>query len=123
MPRIGVSTVKGVNMDKEGVSPDVLVELHPDQLRAATILQLESAVEVLLERRRRVEENSPAGRGIRRPAIPCALAVSPTPRPASVAAASRRNNSPWVATRSRIAKKCGEFASRRILPRLMLVGP
>src|SRR5207253_10337815 len=32
VPRIGVYTTKGVNMEKEGVMPDVLVETHPDQV-------------------------------------------------------------------------------------------
>src|SRR5262249_26450791 len=32
IPRIGVTTVKGVNMEKEGVAPDFLVELHPDHI-------------------------------------------------------------------------------------------
>src|SRR5437660_3624503 len=32
VPRLGVYTAKGVNMEKEGVPPDVAVEPHPDQL-------------------------------------------------------------------------------------------
>ena len=32
VPRTGVFTAKGVNMEKEGVAPDVFVEPHPDQL-------------------------------------------------------------------------------------------
>jgi tricorn protease len=47
IPRIGVYTARGVNMEKEGVSPDVLVEEHPDQLARGTDLQLERAVAVL----------------------------------------------------------------------------
>ena len=46
-PRIGVHTLKGVNMEKEGVIPDVLVEPHPDQLARGIDLQLDRAVEVL----------------------------------------------------------------------------
>jgi tricorn protease len=46
-PRIGVFTNKGVNMDKEGVAPDILVEAHPDQLAKGHDVQLEKAVEVL----------------------------------------------------------------------------
>ncbi len=46
-PRIGVHTIKGVNMEKEGVVPDVLVEPHPDQLARGIDVQLEKAVEVL----------------------------------------------------------------------------
>jgi tricorn protease len=47
IPRIGVYTAKGVNMEKEGVMPDVLVEPHPDQLSRGVDVQLEKAVEVL----------------------------------------------------------------------------
>jgi tricorn protease len=47
VPRIGVYTARGVNMEKEGVQPDVLVEPHPDQLAAGQDVQLEKAVEVL----------------------------------------------------------------------------
>jgi tricorn protease len=49
IPRIGVFTAKGVNMEKEGVRPDVLVETHPDQLAKGLDLQLDKAVEVLTE--------------------------------------------------------------------------
>ncbi len=48
-PRIGVHTVKGVNMEKEGVQPDVLVEPHPDDLARGIDRQLERAVDVLLQ--------------------------------------------------------------------------
>jgi tricorn protease len=47
VPRLGVYTVKGVNMEKEGVVPDVLVEQHPDQLAKGIDPQLDKAVEVL----------------------------------------------------------------------------
>jgi tricorn protease len=47
VPRIGVYTTRGVNMEKEGVRPDVLVEPHPDQLAHGQDLQLDKAVEVL----------------------------------------------------------------------------
>jgi tricorn protease len=49
IPRIGVYTTKGVNMDKEGVVPDVVVEPHPDQLAKGIDVQLDKAVEVLKE--------------------------------------------------------------------------
>ena len=48
IPRIGVYTTKGVNMDKEGVQPDVLIEPTPDQLTRGVDAQLDKAVEVLL---------------------------------------------------------------------------
>jgi tricorn protease len=47
IPRIGVYTSKGVNMEKEGVAPDVLVVPHPDQLAKGIDVQLDKAVEVL----------------------------------------------------------------------------
>lgn len=47
IPRIGVYTSKGVNMEKEGVTPDVLVEEHPDQLAKGIDVQLDKAVDVL----------------------------------------------------------------------------
>jgi tricorn protease len=47
IPRIGVYTAAGVNMEKEGVRPDVLVEPHPDQLAKGLDVQLDKAVEVL----------------------------------------------------------------------------
>lgn len=48
-PRIGVSTNKGVNMEKEGVTPDILVESHPDELARGHDAQLDRAVEVLVQ--------------------------------------------------------------------------
>ena len=48
VPRTGVYTVKGVNMDKEGVPPDVAVENHPDQMARGQDAQLDRAVDVLL---------------------------------------------------------------------------
>jgi tricorn protease len=47
IPRIGVYTTKGINMEKEGVKPDVPVDDHPDQLAKGIDTQLDKAVEVL----------------------------------------------------------------------------
>jgi tricorn protease len=47
IPRVGVYTLSGANMEKEGVVPDVLVEQHPDQLAKGLDLQLDKAVEVV----------------------------------------------------------------------------
>jgi tricorn protease len=47
VPRIGVYTSKGVNMEKEGVKPDVAVEEHPDQIAKGIDAQLAKAVEVV----------------------------------------------------------------------------
>ncbi len=48
-PRIGVTTSKGINMDKEGVAPDHVVQVHPDQLARGGDPQLEKAVQVILQ--------------------------------------------------------------------------
>src|SRR5437763_856080 len=47
VPRIGVYTVQGTNMENEGVKPDVEVVPHPDQLAKGLDAQLDKAVEVL----------------------------------------------------------------------------
>jgi C-terminal processing protease CtpA/Prc len=47
IPRTGVFTSKGINMEKQGVVPDVLVETHPDQMAKGVDRQLDRAVEVL----------------------------------------------------------------------------
>lgn len=47
VPRTGVFTVRGVNMEREGVAPDILVEQHPEQLVKGIDPQLDKAVEVL----------------------------------------------------------------------------
>jgi tricorn protease len=49
IPRTGVFTARGVNMEREGVPPDVLVEPHPDQMAKGIDVQLDKAVEVLRE--------------------------------------------------------------------------
>jgi tricorn protease len=48
IPRTGVYNLKGDNMEKVGVAPDVPVETHPDQLAKGQDMQLDKAVEVLL---------------------------------------------------------------------------
>jgi tricorn protease len=47
VPRTGVYTVTGVNMEKEGVKPDIEVAQHPDQLARGIDPQLDKAVDVL----------------------------------------------------------------------------
>jgi tricorn protease len=47
LPRIGVFTTRGVDMEKEGVQPDVLVEPHPDEVARGNDAQLDRAVAVL----------------------------------------------------------------------------
>jgi len=47
IPRTGVFTPKGVNMEKEGVKPDVLVEPHPEQAGKGLDAQLLKAIDTL----------------------------------------------------------------------------
>ncbi|MGL6096777.1 MAG: S41 family peptidase, partial [Fimbriiglobus sp.] len=47
LPRIGVYTTRGVNMDKEGVKPDVPAELDPDDWAKGVDTQVSKAVDVL----------------------------------------------------------------------------
>ncbi|MBY0522572.1 MAG: PDZ domain-containing protein [Gemmataceae bacterium] len=49
VPRTGVFTAKGVNMEKEGVTPDIKAETHPDQAAKGIDVQLDTAVDVLLK--------------------------------------------------------------------------
>jgi len=46
-PRIGVYSVRGVNMEKEGVKPDVSVDLSPNDMINGQDPQLDKAVEVV----------------------------------------------------------------------------
>jgi tricorn protease len=47
LPRIGVYTTRGVNMERQAVQPDILVETTPDQAAKGDDPQLSKAVEVL----------------------------------------------------------------------------
>jgi tricorn protease len=47
LPGIGVYTTKTVNMEREGVSPDIVVDASPEDLAKGTDPQLKKAVEVL----------------------------------------------------------------------------
>jgi tricorn protease len=49
IPRTGVFNMKGENMERVGVTPDVAVETHPDQLAKGQDAQLDKAVEVLTQ--------------------------------------------------------------------------
>ncbi|QDU19091.1 S41 family peptidase [Urbifossiella limnaea] len=49
LPRTGVFTVKGVNMEKEGVIPDVAVEIEPSDFFRGVDTQLTRAVSVLTD--------------------------------------------------------------------------
>ncbi|MCS7045390.1 MAG: S41 family peptidase, partial [Gemmataceae bacterium] len=79
LPRIGVRTDKGVNMEKEGVQPDVAVEVHPDAWAAGADVQLERAVAVLLhdvEQWRKSRGGGVAGPGR---AAPSGSSTAPAP--------------------------------------------
>ncbi|MCI0685506.1 MAG: S41 family peptidase [Gemmataceae bacterium] len=79
MPRIGVRTNKGVNMEKEGVVPDVVVDVHPDALARGDDAQLDKAVEVLaldVEIWRKTRGNLA---GQRRPGAQDSSTVGPAP--------------------------------------------
>jgi tricorn protease len=92
-PRIGVFTTKGVNMEREGVQPDVLVDEHPDQLAKGVDPQLDKAVEVLRQDvvAWKAKQQSAAGVAsspgeakpaeTKPPAPPSAPPASPTPTP------------------------------------------
>jgi tricorn protease len=60
IPRTGVYTVKGVNMEKEGVAPDVAVEPLPDQIAKGIDPQLDKAVEVVQQDVAEWKKNHPA---------------------------------------------------------------
>jgi len=47
LPRTGVFTVKGINIEKDGVTPDVAVDITPDKIVRGQAPQLMKAVEVL----------------------------------------------------------------------------
>jgi tricorn protease len=47
LPRTGVFTTKNINMEREGVSPDIAVDATPEDLAKGTDPQLKKAVEVL----------------------------------------------------------------------------
>ncbi|MCS6851720.1 MAG: S41 family peptidase, partial [Gemmataceae bacterium] len=75
IPRTGVYTIKGVNMEKEGVMPDVLVEPHPDQLAQGLDPQLEKAVEVLKQEVAEWKKTHPPVVGRPEPTLPTTPAV------------------------------------------------
>lgn len=79
-PRVGVVTNKGVNMEKEGVSPDVLVEVHPDQLSRGQDAQLDRAVDVLLQEVETWKKTRPpvSGNPITRNPLGSGLDLAPT---------------------------------------------
>ncbi len=47
IPRTGVFTLGGINMEKQGVTPDVPVPAHPDELAKGLDVQLDKAVDIV----------------------------------------------------------------------------
>jgi tricorn protease len=58
-PGTGIMTLKGVNMEKEGVKPDFVVDVHPGDLVRGIDPQLEKAVEVLQQDVAAWKKNNP----------------------------------------------------------------
>ena len=81
LPRTGVFTVQGINMEKEGVKPDVEVVPHPDQLARGIDAQLDRAVSVLQVEVAQWKKGRPSIvlRGKGGPAAPGSGAVTPMP--------------------------------------------
>jgi tricorn protease len=79
IPRIGVFTSKGVNMEKEGVRPDVFVEPHPDQIAKGVDAQLDKAVDVLQEEVLALKKKGSGGVASARPTESAAPAPATTP--------------------------------------------
>jgi tricorn protease len=72
LPRTGVFTVQGANMEKEGVKPDVWIDNTVDDWKKGTDSQLAKAVEVLA---------SEVALWKKSKAPPIPVSVSPPPRP------------------------------------------
>ena len=79
LPRTGVFTNAGVNMERQGVQPDVAVELTPEDWRKGIDTQLLKAVDVVAAdvREWKVRKGSLAGG----PAAPAASPPSTAPMP------------------------------------------
>ena len=96
IPRIGVYTNKGVNMEKQGVMPDVAVEVTPDDWARGIDGQLLKAVDVVAADVREwkkaktgIATGTPPGAGTNSPTVaptPPPMPVAPMPRAPSAAA-------------------------------------
>jgi tricorn protease len=82
IPRTGVFTTKGVNMEKEGVIPDVVVEPTPDQLAKGLDTQLDKAVEVVQQDVTAWKKTHPNVASIPEESKPIPAVVGPAPMPA-----------------------------------------
>ena len=82
MPRIGVYTNKGVNMEKQGVQPDVAVEVTPDDWMRGTDGQLLRAVDVVsadVKDWKRAKAGTTSAPAASAP-VPTPVPVAPMPR-------------------------------------------
>jgi tricorn protease len=81
LPRTGVYTVQGINMEKEGVKPDVEVIPHPDELARGLDAQLDKAVDVLQVEVARWKKGRPsvAARGTGGRPMPPTVSAPPMP--------------------------------------------
>ncbi|WP_020474110.1 S41 family peptidase [Zavarzinella formosa] len=64
LPRTGVFTVKGINMEKEGVPPDIAVEALPEDVAKGYDAQLAKAAEVLKTEVAEWKKTRPGGSGL-----------------------------------------------------------
>ncbi len=89
VPRIGVFTNKGINMEKQGVQPDVPVEITPEDWARGTDGQLLKAVDVV-SADVTAWKRAKAGTGTTTPAVsaPVPVPVAPMPRVPSAPPAS-----------------------------------
>ncbi len=89
VPRIGVFTNKGINMEKQGVQPDVPVEVTPEDWARGTDGQLLKAVDVV-SADVTAWKRAKAGTGTTTPAVsaPVPVPVAPMPRVPSAPPAS-----------------------------------
>ena len=88
VPRIGVFTNKGINMEKQGVQPDVPVEITPEDWARGTDGQLLKAVDVV-SADVTAWKRAKAGTGTATPAVsaPNPMPVAPMPRAPTVPSA------------------------------------
>jgi tricorn protease len=82
LPRTGVFTARGVNMEKEGVTPDVAVDALPEDLAKGIDLQLKRAVEVVtVDVAERKKAKTGVAAGPSPPTIPAPAPPSSGPAP------------------------------------------
>jgi tricorn protease len=81
LPRTGVFTNAGVNMEKQGVEPDVAIEITPEDWRKGTDTQLLKAVDVVAADVKAWKTKKSAIAGSPAKTIPASSAPTPTVAP------------------------------------------